>query len=200
MCEWGKKSCNLSTQKIRQPINQTQPIHTKKSHNLMSEWENNATSPPKNITQPLLTKTHATSPVKKSRNLTKQKITQPPKNYATLTTKKMWPPNKKIRQPLTTKIRHPCQWQNHATSLQENITPPLHTKIMQPLVKENCATSQKIMQPLTNKNHATSPHKKLLTSKNKPSRWSSTNRQNPPLQENSCNFWITDGILMPFGV
>ena len=87
------KSRNLFKIKITQPLKKiTQPL-TEKSCNLkknhanspqkshaaswVSEWENNATSSLKNITQPLLTKKHSTSPHYKSRNLTTQKITQP---------------------------------------------------------------------------------------------------------------------------
>ena len=33
-----------------------------------------------------------------------------------------------------------------------------------------------------------------------PTQWSSTNRQNPPLQKNGRYFWTTNGILMPFGI
>ena len=64
MNEWVKKSRNLSTPKTVQPITKTEP---------------------KNITQPLLTKTHATSQHKNSCNLTKQK------NHAT---------SQKVMQPL----------------------------------------------------------------------------------------------------
>ena len=33
-----------------------------------------------------------------------------------------------------------------------------------------------------------------------PSQWSSTNRQNTPIQENFRNFWTCNTIWMPFGI
>ena len=83
-----KKSHNLSTTKIVPPQKESGNISTQKSH-APHEWvsQKKATSPPKNIRQPLLTKTRATSPHKISRNLTRQKITLPlhTKNHATST-------------------------------------------------------------------------------------------------------------------
>ena len=33
-----------------------------------------------------------------------------------------------------------------------------------------------------------------------PSQWSSTNRQNPPIQQNRRNFWTSNAIWMPFRI
>ena len=185
MSEWVKKSRDLSTQKIMQPINKTQLLHTRKS-GYLSTKKNHTTfkkmQPQKNHNL-TTTKNHATS--KKSLNLPtkshstlwvseKNNATSPPKTSRNLSSQELTQPlqSKKSRN-LTTHKNKPNLKKNHATSPQKKHA--TSTK------KSGNLSTQKSRNLFTQKHRATSPHKHHSTSQQKKSSNLSSKKHSQPL-------------------